>query len=40
MCLLEPEKDGELCFNRVKPEETVVEACSDSDMQTDRQIWV
>ncbi|KAF9648910.1 hypothetical protein BDM02DRAFT_3269160 [Thelephora ganbajun] len=33
-------KDGELCLNRVKPEETLVEARSDSNMQIDRQIWV
>ena len=32
-------KDGELCLNRVKPEETLVEARSDSDVQIDRQIW-
>ena len=31
-------KDGELCLNRVKPEETLVEARSDSDVQIDRQI--
>ena len=29
-------KDGELCLNRVKPEETLVEARSDSDVQIDR----
>ena len=33
-------KDGELCLNRVKPGETLVEARSDSDEQIDRQIWV
>ncbi|KAF1108829.1 hypothetical protein B8V09_00425 [Streptococcus agalactiae] len=33
-------KDGELCLNRVKPEETLVEARSGSDVQIDRQIWV
>ena len=33
-------KDGELCLNRVKPEESLMEACSDSDVQIDRQIWV
>jgi hypothetical protein len=33
-------KDGELCLNRVKPGETLVEACSDSDVQIDCQIWV
>ncbi len=33
-------KDGELCLNTVKPEETLVEARSDSDVQIDRQIWV
>jgi hypothetical protein len=31
-------KDGELYLNRVKPEETLVEARSDSDVQIDRQI--
>ena len=31
-------KDGELCLNRAKPEETLVEARSDSDVQIDRQI--
>ena len=34
------ESDGELCLNRVKPEETLVEARSGSDVQIDRQIWV
>ncbi|KAJ3199963.1 hypothetical protein HDU67_002394, partial [Dinochytrium kinnereticum] len=33
-------KDGELCLDRVKPEETLVEARSGSDVQIDRQIWV
>ena len=33
-------KDGELCLNRAKPEETLVEACNDSDMQINHQIWV
>ena len=33
-------KDGELCLSRVKPEETLVEARSDSDVQIDRQTWV
>ena len=33
-------KDGELCLNRVKPGETLVEARSDSDLQIDHQIWV
>ena len=33
-------KDGELCLNRAKPGETLVEARSDSDVQIDRQIWV
>jgi hypothetical protein len=33
-------KDGELCLNRVKSEETLMEARSDSDVQIDRQIWV
>ena len=33
-------KDGELCLNRMKPEETLVEVRSDSDVQIDRLIWV
>ena len=33
-------KDGELYLDRVKPEETLVEARSGSDVQIDRQIWV
>ena len=33
-------KDGELCLDRLKPEETLVEDRSDSDVQIDRQIWV
>ena len=33
-------KDGELCLDRVKPEETLVEARSRSDVQIDGQIWV
>ena len=33
-------KDGELYLNRMKPEETLVEVRSDSDVQIDRQIWV
>jgi hypothetical protein len=33
-------KDGELCLSRVKPEETLVEARSDSDVQIDRRTWV
>ena len=33
-------KDGELCPSRAKPEETLVEARSDSDVQIDRQTWV
>jgi hypothetical protein len=31
--------DGELCLCRVKPEETLVEARSGSDVQIDRQTW-
>ena len=31
---------GELCLNRVKSEETLMEARSGSDVQIDRQIWV
>ena len=30
----------ELCLNRVKSEETLMEARSGSDVQIDRQIWV
>ena len=37
--MLDP-KDGELCLNRAKPEETLVEARSRSDVQIDGQIWV
>ena len=33
-------KDGELCLRRVKSEETLMEARSDSDVQIDRQTWV
>jgi hypothetical protein len=33
-------KDGELCLSRVKPEETLVEARSGSDVQIDRPTWV
>ena len=33
-------KDGELCLSRKKPEETLVEVRSDSDVQIDRQTWV
>ena len=33
-------KDGELCLGKAKPEETLVEVCSDSDVQIDRQTWV
>ena len=33
-------KDGELCLSRVKPEETLVEARSGTDVQIVRQIWV
>ena len=33
-------KDGELCLIRVKPEETLVEARSGSDVQIDRRNWV
>ena len=32
-------KDGELCLNRVKPGETLVEARSDTDVQIVRLIW-
>ena len=33
-------KDGELCLSRMKPEETLVEVRSDSDVQIDRLTWV
>jgi hypothetical protein len=33
-------KDGELCSSRTKPEETLVEVRSGSDVQIDRQTWV
>ena len=33
-------KDGELCLNRMKPEETLVEVRSGTDVQIVRQIWV
>ena len=33
-------KDGELCPDRTKPEETLVEVRSGSDVQIDRQIRV
>jgi hypothetical protein len=33
-------KDGELCLNRAKPGETLVEARRGSDVQIDLQIWV
>ena len=33
-------KDGELCLGRMKPEETLVEVRSGSDVQIDRQTWV
>ena len=33
-------KDGKLCLSRVKPEETLVEARSDTDVQIVRQTWV
>ena len=32
--------ESELCLSRAKPEETLVEARSDSDVQIDRQTWV
>jgi hypothetical protein len=32
-------KDGELCADRAKPEETLVEARSGSDVQIDRKIY-
>ena len=30
-------KDGELCLSKAKPEETLVEVHSDSDVQIDQQ---
>ena len=33
-------KDGELCLSRTKPEETLVEVRSDSDVQIDCRSWV
>jgi len=33
-------KDSELCLNRAKLEEILMEASSGSDVQIDRQIWV
>ena len=33
-------KDGELCLNRARPEETLVEARSGYDVQINRRIWV
>ena len=33
-------KDGELCLSRSRPEETLVEDRSDSDVQIDRPTWV
>ena len=33
-------KDGELCLARMKPEETLVEVRSNSDVQIDCQSWV
>ena len=33
-------KDGELCLSRMKPEETLLEVRSDSDVQIDRRTWV
>jgi hypothetical protein len=33
-------KDGELCLRRAKPEETLVEARRDSDVQIDLRSWV
>ena len=33
-------KDGDLCLCRLKPEETLVEDRSGSDVQIDRQTWV
>ena len=33
-------KDGELCLASMKPEETLVEVRSDSDVQIDRRSWV
>src|SRR6478735_2368039 len=38
-CQTPTRKEGELCLCRVKPEETLVEARSGSDVQIDRQTW-
>jgi len=35
-CIRWDPKDGELCLERAKPGETLVEARSDSDVQIDR----
>jgi len=32
-------KECEICLNKVKPEETMVEARNGSDVQIDRQVW-
>jgi hypothetical protein len=39
-CIRWDPKDGELCLSRAKPEETLVEVRSGSDVQIDRQTWV
>jgi len=33
-------KGGELCLERIKPEETLVQVRSHSDVQIDGHIWV
>ena len=33
-------KDSELCLHRVKPDESLVEARGDTDVQIVRQMWV
>ena len=38
--MMGPERCCDLCLHMAKPEETLVEARSDSDVQIDRQIWV
>ena len=35
-----PGGDGEVCPSTTKSEETLVEVCSDSDVQIDRKTWV
>ena len=39
-CIRWDPKDGELCLSGAKPEETLVEARSDTDVQIVRLTWV